>query len=126
LRSSRPGDLSTALRRGRQGRPAEGESLEVTAKLFLGVTGAYEKGLDEHLADPAVFTEIGGHRAARSGTSPTQSARLRGLGSFWVTARLSSFGKRQCAARVGRRGPGSLEWQIRTKLIDLGDQPWLA
>ena len=53
---------------GWQRRPAEGEPLEIAAELFLSVTGGPMKGLDERLADPAVFLETGGiarHRQAQ-------------------------------------------------------------
>lgn len=90
------------------------------------MTGGCVKSPDERLADPAVFTEIGGIARQRQAQQPhavDQAAEVRLV--LGDSTAVQFFGKRQSAAHVGCFGPSRAEWQVRTKLIDLGDQPVL-
>jgi hypothetical protein len=80
------------------------------------------KGLDERLADPAVFLEIGGIARQRQAQQPdavAKATQVRLILGDGTTVKLG--GERQSCAHVERRGPSRVEWQVRAEFIDLGD-----
>ena len=82
------------------------------------------KGLDERLADSAVFLEIGGIARHRQAQQPDAVGKATQVRLILADGTVVEFcGERQSGAHVGRCGPSRVEWQVRAELIDLGDQP---
>src|SRR5260370_15421502 len=93
-------------------------------ELCVSVTRGHMKGLDERLAEPAVFPEIGGIARHRQAQQPdavgkaTQDRLILGDGTA-----VEFYGERQSGAHVGRCRPSRVEWPSWAELIDLRDQP---
>src|SRR5260370_42212890 len=95
-------------------------------EVFLSVTGGHMKGLDERLADPAVFLEIGGIARHRQAQQPdavgkaTQDRLILGDGTAGQVYR-----GRQAGGPLGRRGPSPGGGESPGELLWLGGQPAL-